>query len=363
MSDRFIFEGDDRFAQCHASTLVRLDDNRTLASWFGGTREKNPDTAIWAAACSNGKWTKPKMMAKVADVAHWNPVLFKDAKSRIHLFFKVGAEIEDWETWVTTLERIKQPWSVPKKICLFGSKGGRGPVRSKPIILSNGDWLAPASIEKVVGMTTKVNPVSGFAYRSPLQVWDSFVDRSTNDGRTWRKGSLIPYDREKFGEYGGIIQPTIWESDPGHVHMLLRSTEGYLFRSDSEDYGKTWTVATKTDIPNPNSGVDVAKREDGLLMLIYNPVSGNWVKRSPLSVAFSEGSGDKWSEPVPIQSGMGSYSYPSAIATDGGFAMTYTWNRKSICFFELTAEKTGVEEDGTLQVKVHKKEHPKTIRN
>src|SRR3546814_13002149 len=60
-----------------------------------------------------------------------------------------------------------------------------------------------------------------------------------------------------FGE--GVIQPALWESAPGKVHMLLRSSAGVICRSDSEDYGKTWSPVYKTDLPNPNSGIDATK--------------------------------------------------------------------------------------------------------
>ena len=45
----FIF-GDDRpFAQCHASTVLRTDDEKFLVAWFGGTHEKHDDVGIWVA--------------------------------------------------------------------------------------------------------------------------------------------------------------------------------------------------------------------------------------------------------------------------------------------------------------------------
>ena len=111
---------------------------------------------------------------------------------------------------------------------------------------------------------------------------------------------------------------------------------GYLFRSDSEDYGKTWSDAYTTEIPNPNSAVDVAKLDSGLLVLALNPTSGNWTRRTPLAVAFSNAEGKDWTKPIIVQSGMGSYSYPSVIPTNDGFAMTFTWNRKRIAFAEVS---------------------------
>ena len=128
----------------------------------------------------------------------------------------------------------------PRRIGPIKGKGGRGPVRNKPVILSNGHILAPASVEKTVGYKLGLVPGYGVV-RRPEVIWDAFVDRSEDEGKTWKKTKKIPYDREERGEMGGIIQPALWESSPGRVHMFLRSTEGVLFRSDSDDYGKTWS--------------------------------------------------------------------------------------------------------------------------
>jgi predicted neuraminidase len=56
----------------------------------------------------------------------------------------------------------------------------------------------------------------------------------------------------------GLIQPSLWCSDPEHgarhVHSLMRSTAGWVYRSDSDDGGRSWTTARRTRIPNNNSG-------------------------------------------------------------------------------------------------------------
>lgn len=48
--------------------------------------------------------------------------------------------------------------------------------------------------------------------------------------------SDIPVSDQSF--HGrGVIQPTLWADDENHIHMLLRSTEGKIYRSDSADGG------------------------------------------------------------------------------------------------------------------------------
>jgi len=335
-----------RFPQCHAPSLGRSPDGRLAAAYFAGIRERDPGTAIWGSCMvsEDGEephWKELKVLAKVNQNAHWNPVLFNDSEGRLWLFFKVGDTVEGWETWKCQLNDNFDPVRPPIRLSRLFGRGGRGPVRSAPIILSNGGWLAPASTEKTVGY--RMVERNGYTYRTPDAIWNAFTDGSSNGGKSWRKSKPVPLDRRKWGELGGLIQPTLWESSHGNVHMLLRSTHGKLFRSDSSDYGRTWSQAEPTDIPNPNSAIDVAKLEDGTLVLGYNPVSGNWVPRDPLSVAYSSGEGRVWSQPVTVEqtpmSGLGlqgSYSYPSILPLDGGYAIAYSWNRVNIGFVRAT---------------------------
>ncbi len=99
--------------------------------------------------------------------------------------------------------------------------------------------------------------------------------------------------------------------------MLLRSTRGAIFRSDSIDYGVTWSVARATSLPNNNSGIDLVNMHNGSLILALNPVNGNWGKRYPLSLIVSHDNGESWLPLLDLESDRGEYSYP-AIISDGG---------------------------------------------
>jgi predicted neuraminidase len=310
----FVF-GDDRpFAQCHASTVVRLDDGQFLVAWFGGTEEKNPDVGIWLSKGQPGNWSAPKEVAKIREDAHWNPVLQKTADGKVILYFKVGKEISHWETWVQTSEDGGDSWSTAYEL-VKGDKGGRGPVKDKLIELKDGTWLAGASNE--VGR------------------WEVFVDRSEDKGKTWKASPYFKIDTTEI-KGKGAIQPTLWESEPGNVHMLVRTTGGVIGRSDSFDNGKTWTPIKKTDLPNPNSGIDAAQLADGTIALTYNPDTENWGSRSPLSLALSHDNGKTWAEKIDIDKGKkeDEFSYPAIISWGDSVAVTYTWNRQKIAFWK-----------------------------
>ena len=320
---------------CHASTVIKTPDG-LLSCWFGGTHEGKADVAIWSSRKLDGNWTAPVKLADGAE-SNWNPVLFYNEQGKLHLFYKEGQQISDWQTYLLTSEDDGKTWSEPCEMVVGDVSGGRGPVRNKPITLSNGSVIAGGSIEK--------------------GIWSAFVDVSTDGCVTWEKSAPIEiaglsYNAgEKTAEsniavseqsfYGrGVIQPSLWESEAGRVHMLLRSSEGYVYRADSEDYGKTWSDAYKTELPNNNSGLDLVKAPfDGNLYLVCNPVQANWGMRSPLSLFKSEDNGVTWRKLCDLESEPGEFSYPAIIASDDGLVITYTWNRKNIACVEISREE------------------------
>ena len=310
-----LFTDSKDFKECHASTLVHLKDGTFLTAWFGGTKEKNPDVGIWMSKGVPGNWGAPFQVAKIRGDAHWNPVLFESPQGKIYLFFKVGKEITAWETWVKTSDDQGKTWSEAYEL-VPGDKGGRGPVRNKPIVLSNGTWVAGSSFENAA-----------------TKKWDAFTDRSEDNGKTWTATPYIALNRDDF-KGAGVIQPTLWESKPGMVHMLLRSTAGVICRSDSKDYGKTWSTIYKTDLPNPNSGIDLTKLPNGTLALLYNPDNKNWGSRGNLNLAISYDNGLTWPKKFIIEEGdpKDEHSYPAIITYGNSVAYTYTDNRKKIAF-------------------------------
>ena len=309
----FIFGDDHVFKQCHASTVLHLNNGEFLAAWFGGTMEKNDDVGIWLSKRVEGKWEQPREVAKIRNDAHWNPVLFQSQAGKIFLFFKVGKEIETWEAWVQTSDDNGETWSTAYEL-VKGDKGGRGPVKNKPIILSDGSWLAGSSHEE--------------------KGYHVFVDRSNDNGKTWTASPYLSLGDTALRNKE-LIQPTLWESSPGNIHMLLRSSIGFICRSDSKDYGKTWAPVYKTSLPNPNSGIDLAALPGGLLALAYNPDGRDDGDRAPLLLALSYDNGKTWPKQLNIEDGKGNdeFSYPAVISYGDTVAVTYTWQRKNIAFW------------------------------
>ncbi|REE81029.1 putative neuraminidase [Paenibacillus taihuensis] len=328
---QYIFEEGQPFQSSHASTVAVLANGDAAAAWFAGKHEKSSDVAIWMSRRVEGVWSAPYKAADEEGIAHWNPVLLAQGNSLV-LFYKVGREITEWFTRVSRSEDGGITWETPREL-VPGDIGGRGPVRNKPIMLpdASGTILAPASVER------HDPDIAG------KQIWEAFVDISRDNGQTWTKSELVPMDLASYvGAVHwfakGLIQPTLWSSGGGHIHMLLRSTEGWIFRSDSEDGGQTWCQAYKAALPNNNSGIDVALMDSGKLALIFNPVSGYATDspRTPLVVRFSHDNGMTWGDEFVLENEPGEYSYPAIVSKGNELYITYTWKRDRIAFWKLT---------------------------
>jgi predicted neuraminidase len=324
----FVFKDDRDFDTCHASALVRLANGDILAAWFGGSGEGNADVAIWMARRTTTGWQRPFVVADRWGSPLWNPSLFRRSDGRILLFYKDAPTISQWKTMLKYSDDDGKTFSEARQL-VNEIPLDRGPVKNKCILLSNGSIAAPGSSEP-----------------EGVEIWDSFVDISSDGGETWERGAFIPVRRadsraRDFAPdlrrcYGkGLIQPALWESLPGHIHALMRSTSASIFRSDSVDGGKTWSCAYNTGLPNNNSGIDLVKLDTGELLLVSNPVGKDWGPRTPLTLSCSDDNGTTWQEIFVFENENGEYSYPAVIAQGNEVFLTYTWRRERIAYWHL----------------------------
>ena len=353
---------------CHGSCLTALPNGSLLCVWFGGSREGAADTEIYFSVgrprytavkekkpdsgrehIHDGRvqetlevscdWTEPVCITNMPE-ACWNPVLLVQHE-HVLLFFKTGNKIADWKTMVMLSRTDPVYWGHPRPLVPGDSTGGRGPVRAKPILLPSGRICAGGSIER--------------------GEWQCFCDYSDNYGITWNRTALLglnllALNLPEAGEHGqaepvavselpplsaqsfngrGVIQPVIWQ-EMGRLHMYMRSTEGYIYSSVSEDEGKHWTDPQPTELYNNNSGFDVIRVPGGRLFLACNPVRGNWGARTPLALFMGREDGSRWEMFLRLEKGKGEFSYPSLTYAFNGLWVSYTYNRENIAVAFLT---------------------------
>lgn len=315
ISSEFIYEKAP-YPECHASTIVEAGAGNLVAAWFGGTKERAPDVGIWVSRHQGGVWLEATEVANGLQpdgkrLPTWNPVLFQaPGEGPLLLFYKVGPSPSTWWGMVVTSKDGGKTWSAPRRL----PEGILGPVKNKPVVLSDGSWLSPSSTE------------------GTPEGWRIHFERTTDGGRTWER--IGPVAK---GDDIDAIQPSVLRFHGARLEAVCRTRRGFLAATWSDDNGRSWSPLERLPLPNPNSGTDAVTLADGRQLLVYNhsappperPTKG---LRYPLDVAVSE-DGKAWRHVLTLESEplANGYAYPAVIQTsDGRVHITYTWGRKRI---------------------------------
>ena len=308
---------------CHASSLMELENGDLLCTWFGGTRESHPDVQIWVARKPiGGVWSEPVPVAKAEEDlggSVFNPVFVQLGGDTIQLFY-LSPDINDGRV-MTSCDGGKT-WGPSSAL----DKEFTGPLVNKPIYLADGTILAGGSMEGGPG-------------------WRIHVERSEDKGKTWTRTPILN-DPQQFK----LIQPTFLKHSEEKIQLLARSggktPDTRIAQCWSEDGGKTWSEVTNTTLPNNNSAIDAVSLQDGRHLLVYNHSTREDETcgrkgRGILTVAESK-DGVNWNAAAVLEyrTGAVQYSYPAMIQTrDGLVHITYSWHRKRIKHVVLDPSK------------------------
>ena len=330
---QFVFDT-AAFPESHAATIAETSRGLVTA-WFGGTRERNPDVCIYVSLKDKGAslWSAPMNVANgiqndTLRYACWNPVLYQVPGGDLLLFYKIGPSPAAWKGWLIRSKDGGVSWSKPWAL----PNGFLGPIKDKPVRLTNGTLVCPSSTE-------------GNGWKVHFELTD---DKATNwrmAGPVAAPGSQADANSEdKEPAAFQAIQPTIVLHADGSVEALCRSKNRVILTTSSTDNGKTWSPLAATSLPNNNSGIDAVTLADGRELLVYNhvlpPPGESRGARSPLNVAVSK-DGKSWYGAVVLENDtLGEYSYPAVIqSADGMVHIVYTWRRKKIRYVEIDLRK------------------------
>jgi predicted neuraminidase len=301
----FIFS-EAPFASAHASTIAESRGG-LVAAWFGGPFESHAEVGIWLARRDGDDWSAPREIAQGQDRRGqrspcWNPVLFQPREGPLLLFYKVGPGPRRWWGMMMRSNDGGRSWSTAERL----PRGILGPIKNKPIELSDGALLCPSSTESMV--------------------WRCHLECTPDYGRTWQKLAALRWSRTR-----GSIQPSLLRYPDGRMQIVCRSRQRMITTCRSAD-GVRWSRMQPLGLPNPDSGIDAAMLADGRALLVYNhTVRG----RTPLNLAWST-DGQHWQPSRVLEDEPGEYSYPAVIqGADGRIHITYTWQRRRIRHVQL----------------------------
>ena len=316
VADEFLYK-QASFPECHSASIVETRKGDLVATYFGGTKERNPDVCIWVSRKPKGKtaWTAPQMAADgVFGPDHreacWNPVIYEMPDGELRIYFKIGVNVAGWKGWLVRSKDGGKTWSKREQL----PDSIYGPIKNKPI-LNKGRLISPTSDER--------------------HGWQLYFEYSDDMGKTWKRTAFVDAD-------DGVkaIQPSIIVLPDGRLEALCRTRSRQIGVTYSSDNGETWSKLRLTDLPNNNSGLDAVGLKDGGYALICNdwPIEPDKEKgaRTPLSILRSN-DGEHWQHWITLEdSPILQYSYPSIIQSrDGHIHAVYTWRRQRVKHVEL----------------------------
>ncbi len=289
------------FSSCHAPTIAETADGDLLCAFFAGEKEGSKNVSIWMSRLHDNVWSKPIIVASdPSKIPCWNPVL-TNVEGKLILFYKVGYHPQNWSGAYIESTNNGNTWSAVKPL----PAGIYGPVKNKPLITNNNTLICGSSVES-------------------YQRWGCYVEVTKDFGKTWTRSNPINLPNNYFG----MIQPTIVETNDKLLLLARTYDSRKIAKATSLDGGYTWSDATLTNLPNPNSGIDAIATSDNQILLVYNDSKTD---RTPLNIACSKDSGITWKNILTLENSPGEYSYPAIIGkSDGSIVIAYTWNRTNI---------------------------------
>ena len=329
----------------HGPGLVETPAGTILCCWFAGTFEGDTDVNIVVSRLEKGAdhWSEPQMISTDSEFSNQNPSLFLNPNGEIWAMYTSQRGREPGKDNMQYTSVVKKQvstddgltWGEPEVVLPEEGTFARQAIQ----VLSNGRWI--------YGLWLCTDSATGLA-GDP-----SAFAVSDDEGATWH--------RVDVPNSSGRVHPSVAELEDGHLVAFMRSREAdFVYRSESHDFGDTWSEPVATPLPNNNSGIGVVKLASGRIALIYNHNSapatygakGAWpALRNPVSIALSEDGGITFPLIRHVERGEGfvgdenkfnnrQYEYPTIIqASDGAIHAAWAYQtRRGMKWITLTEE-------------------------
>lgn len=319
----------------HSANILEHTDGRFLLTWFAGTVEGAEDQigvgCIYDPASSS--WEDPLVMIRAFEYENdrWVteqicPIETESGETIIYTWaspfssFRMK-EVNGARYWVRSIPESRPfrfRWDGDKASdieCLSGCGGlpERGvvfqgqPLLQEPTRGPAGGWIIPYHTERGELMFhSRVLFVGG-------------------------DGVSLEENRTDLHQAPGCLEPALARLDEQTLLCYMRygrQGEGYIWRSESNDNGRTFTELSLTNLRNPHSAVDIVfDAGKDFLLIAYND---SYSLRTPLTVGVSRDRGRTF-HTQDVEMGEGEYSYPKLHQSrDGNWHLFYTYERKYI---------------------------------
>ncbi|MDD4920932.1 MAG: sialidase family protein [Bacteroidales bacterium] len=302
-------------------SLAVSAEGRMWAVWYSGkTPEEDANNYVVVSTSNDhGKTWKETLIIdpdKEGPVRAFDPEVWVDPDGKLWVFWTQaighdGSIAGVWAITANNADTDNPEWSKPRRLT-------DGVMMCKPVVLSNGTWILPASTWKQTDNSARMVV-------------------SKDKGKTWMvRGAVnVPVEARLYDEH------SIVEKKDGKLWMLLRTMYG-IGESFSKDQGKTWSPLVPSVIQHPSARFFVRRLKSGSLLLVKHGPIGVKTGRSHLMAFISKDDGVSWSKGLLLDERNG-VSYPDGQQVkDGTINIIYDYNRRKEQMILMTSFK---EED------------------
>ncbi len=289
-------------------SLAVNSNGRMWAVWYAGiTADEDDNNYVVVATSSDSirNWKETLIIDPdgSGEVRAFDPEVWIDPDGKLWIFWAqtIGHRGTIAGVWSLTTEKhdIENPkWSKPKRLT-------DGIMMCKPIVLSTGEWVLPASTWRLTDHSAKVIV-------------------SKDKGKTWQeRGAVDVPEKDRAFDEQMII-----ERKDGSLWMLVRTKYG-IGESVSKDRGKTWSQLIPSKIKHPSARFFIRRLKSGNLLLVKHGPIDMKIGRSHLMAFISKDDGRTWSHGLLLDQRKG-VSYPDGQQVeDGTIYIIYDYNRKT----------------------------------
>jgi predicted neuraminidase len=300
----------------HPASITELANGDLYLTYYGGAGEYARETSVFGSrrAKAANNWSKPEPIARNPFQSMGNPVIWEAPDRTVWLFFVVrpGATWSSSRIMAKISKDSAQTWS---DAFVVAWEAGMM-VRSRPILLSDGDYLLPIYHE------TGEDPE--FTAADTTSLFLRFEAKT----KRWTESNRVH-------SHLGNLQPAVVETSPGHLLALCRRAgdykprkDGFVVRTESHDGGRTWSAGAETEFPNPNAAIELIRLRNGHLLFVFN---NSFDDRTPLTAAISTDGGKTFPHRRNLAEGNGDFAYPTAIQTSSGLIhVIYTSDERTM---------------------------------
>ena len=331
----------------HAPGVVECPNGDLLVSWYRGSGERSADdVAVLGARLTKGskEWSEPFLLADYPEFPDCNTCMMIDKKQQLWVFWPIILD-NNWSSCLTNY-RVSSDYNGPgapkwnwqgviflkpkdfkdKAMSAFHEQMAKASPALQARIKPYQEELEKRLSEKLsqrLGWQPRCKPTVLSTGRILLPLYSdtysfSIMAVSDDDGASWYASDVLI----GFGN----IQPAVLERKDGSVVAYMRENgiTDKIRVCESSDGGLNWGPVGELDLPNPGSGLDAVRLDNGHWAMIYNDTIKG---RSSLAVSISEDEGKTWPITRHLEKhDKGSFHYPAIIqGADGTLHAVYSY--------------------------------------